>query len=499
MRFRTRVLCMVVGLAVASNAVLMGLMFAHASTQLRQQIESQVLSIAAVGALRVDGDRLATLKAPADQDSDTYRDLERALREVRDSNRRPDVHVKFVYTLHRDPLQPAVIRFGVDAEEPGEDKSNLGDIYETPPGFVFNSDAPFVFPEYETDAWGTWVTAQAPIRDRGGRVVGLLGVDVAAHDVIAAEERLLWSGGLSTLVALLLAMVGSAFLATRVSRPLRKLRRALLEIGRGRLDTEVEVESRDEFGEVASAINEMTVGLMQRENLKGALVRYVSAEVTQTVLDEGAIRLEGQRRNVTILFADLRGFTKLSDKARPEDVVAMLNDFYAGMIDAVMANHGFLNKFLGDGLMAMFGAPRADDQAEQHAVRAAFAMQRAIVRLREHWRSSPGWLAGVELHMGIGIHSGEAVVGNVGSSERMEYTAIGDTVNLASRLESATKELPGVELLVSEAVFCKVRDQFPFESKGSIVVRGKSDPVAVYSAAPEGSPSLELAQHFTES
>lgn len=482
MKFRTRVLWMLVGLALLTNAVLVAVLFAQASRQLRRQIESQVLSIAAEGALQVDADLLAALRDPTDQDSEAYRTIERQLRAIRNANRRSDVFVKFVYTLHRNPQRPALIRFGVDAEEPGDDKSNLGDVYETSPGFVFNADSPYVFPEYSQDAWGTWVTAQAPIRDGNGRVVGLLGVDVAAQDVMAAEQRLLVSGALATLVAMLLAVLGSGWLATRVARPLRVVRNALRDIGAGKLDTEVAVESRDEFGEVAMAINDMTVGLLQRESLKGALVRYVSAEVTQTVLDQGEIRLEGQRRHVTVLFADLRGFTKLSERARPEEVVAMLNEFYAGMIDAVMTNQGFLNKFLGDGLMAMFGAPREDAEPELHAVRAAFAMQRAIVKLREQWHSSSGWLASAELHMGIGIHCGDAVVGNVGSVERMEYTAIGDTVNLACRLEAATKEMPGVEVLVSEPVWRAVAGRFPFESKGSIDVRGKSEPVAVYAA-----------------
>lgn len=481
MKYRTKVLACFVGLAVTTNAVLLTVEYAQTSRQLRHQIESQVLSIASTAALLLDGDRLASLASPEDQQSETYRDLELHLRRMRDANRRPDVFVKYLYTLHRDRTHPGIIRFGVDAEEVGEDKSNLGDVYETPANFRFNQEGAIVFPEFSTDAWGTWVTAQAPIHDRAGNLVGLLGADVAATEVLRAQRRLLVSGLVSILAALVLAVIVASFLARRVSRPLAAVRDAVRAIAEGRLDTTVDLRATDEFGEVADAINDMAVGLLQRENLKGALARYVSAEVTQAVLEGGGVRLDGERRRVTVLFADLRGFTSMAEKAPPEEVVAMLNDFYAGMIEAVMAQHGLINKFLGDGLMAMFGAPRADEKQEEHAVAAAFAMQRAMAVLRERWRSSPGSHLGSEMEMGIGIHAGEAVVGNVGSDERTEYTAIGDTVNLASRLEAATKEMPDVEVLVSATVWRVVRYRFQFRPMGRVAIRGKDEPVEVYS------------------
>ncbi|MFG0317355.1 MAG: adenylate/guanylate cyclase domain-containing protein [Planctomycetota bacterium JB042] len=480
MRYRTKVLASFVGLALVSNALLLVVDYALSSRQLRHRIESQVLSIAAAGAVAVDGDLLATLGSAADQESETYRELERHLRAVRDANRRPDVHVKYVYTLHRDAADPTVVRFGVDAEEPGPDKSNLGDVYETPEAFVFNEDAPLVFPEFSTDKWGTWVTAQAPIRDREGRFVALLGVDVAATDVIAAERRLLISGLLSVLAALALAFLVASLLSRRVARPLAALRDAVHAIGEGRFDTTVETRGKDEFAEVGRAVNRMAVGLLQRENLKGALARYVSKDVTRDVLSGVEVRLKGERRRVTILFADLRGFTSLAEKAPPEDVVTMLNDFYARMIESVMAQQGLINKFLGDGLMAMFGAPRRDLRQETHAIRAAFSMQRAMADLRARWGEGGGGERAASMHMGIGIDAGEAVVGNVGSDERIEYTAIGDTVNTASRLEQETKHLDGVEVIVSRTVRDAAADRFRFRAVGSLAIRGKEESVEAF-------------------
>lgn len=484
MKFRTRVLCLFVGMALLTNSVLFAISYWQSSRSIKQQIESAVLSIASTGALGIDGERLLELVQGGEQDSDAYRDLEAELRHLRNTNRRSDLQVRFVYTLHRDPSRPDRTIFGVDAEEPGPDKSDLRSVYQSDYKFVFNGDAPYVFPDFVTDEWGTWITAQAPIRTSGGEVAGLLGVDVDARDVVAASRRFLVTGLLAILTALLLAMLLSGFLSTRISLPLAKIHDAVRQIGKGRFETEVRIDSRDEFGEVADAVNDMALGLMQRENLKGALASYVSRDVTQAVLDEGtAPQIAGERRRITVLFADLRGFTRVSDRAPPERVVAMLNQFYERMIEAVLNGHGFLNKFLGDGLMAVFGAPRSDDRQELHAVEAAFRMLKAQDALRERWVREGVRFSQEELRIGIGIYTGDAIVGNVGSDERMEYTAIGDTVNVASRLESMTKEI-GAPMLIGTATYTAVKDVIPFYRVGPVSIRGKELPVEVF--APVG-------------
>lgn len=481
MTFRTRLLCMFVGLALLTNSLLLAVSYWQAARVVKRQVESAVLSIAASGALTLDGDLLGELVRDGEQDSPTYRQFETELRRLRDANRRHDLQVRFVYTLHRDPTNPARTLFGIDAEEAGADKSDLRSAYEPDDSFIYNSDAPYVFPDFVTDQWGTWISAQAPIRTRSGVCAGLLGIDVDARDVVAAGRRFLVTGALAILSALLLAVLLAGFLASHVSRPLARMRDAVRRIGRGRLDTRLEVGASDEFGEVACAINEMTEGLLQRDNLKGALVRYVSRDVTQAVLEEGeAPQIEGERRRITVLFADLRGFTSISDRARPERVVAMLNQFYAGMIEATFAHHGFLNKFLGDGLMAVFGAPREDPRQERNAVAAGIAMVEAQRALRSSWIDQGMRIPDDELGMGIGIQTGDAIVGNVGSDERMEYTAIGDTVNLAARLESKTKEL-GVEMLIGAATREAIGTLFPFYSVGALEIRGKEAPVEAYS------------------
>ena len=193
--------------------------------------------------------------------------------------------------------------------------------------------------------------------------------------------------------------------------------------------------------------------------------------------------LKGERRKITVLFADVRGFTKLSENLPPEDVFAMLNDYFDKMIDEISKNHGLLNKFMGDGLMAVFGALEEDPYQEENAIKAALGMRRMLEGMRERFKIERQ----IDLKIGIGINTGIALVGNIGSNQRMEFTAIGDTVNLGSRLESASKEL-NTDIIVSEYTYVAARTGFRFRSLGQISIRGRENPVGAYAVEDPGEP-----------
>jgi adenylate cyclase len=220
--------------------------------------------------------------------------------------------------------------------------------------------------------------------------------------------------------------------------------------------------------------------LGERDRIKGAFARYVSHQVMENVLKSGkAVQLSGDRRKISVLFCDIRGFSTISERLPPEKVVELLNQYFDLMVEVVFRNHGTLDKFIGDGMMVIFGAPEDDPYQEEHALRTAIEMQRELATLAAKWE-----LEGVQLRVGVGINSGPAIVGNIGSSRRMDYTAIGDTVNLASRLESATKEL-GANILISEYTYIALRGAFKFRSMGSVHVKGRVEPVLTYAVEDE--------------
>lgn len=200
------------------------------------------------------------------------------------------------------------------------------------------------------------------------------------------------------------------------------------------------------------------------------LGRQVSDAVAEEILSGRAA--VGQKKVVTVLFSDIRSFTSFSETRDPAEVVEFLNAYFAAMVAVVHAHGGLVNKFLGDGLMALFGAPSPDPKHAEHAVLAALEMQRVAHAARSHW--------GVpDLEIGIGVHTGEAVVGVLGSRARSEYTAIGDTVNLAARIEALTKPL-GTRVLISAETRAALGDAFPVRALGESQVKGREKPVAIY-------------------
>jgi len=203
------------------------------------------------------------------------------------------------------------------------------------------------------------------------------------------------------------------------------------------------------------------------------LGRYFSPQVA--ALLEGGELVAAESRTVTILFSDLRNFTALAETLRSEEVVAILNDYHARMVETVFSHGGTLDKYLGDGLMAYFGAPVAQPDHAARAVRCALAMQDALTRLNTE-RAARGQLP---LRMGIGIHTGSVVVGDIGAPRRREYTAIGDAVNVAARLQELTK-LDGVPVLVSEETRRSVGDAIRFSAATAAPLRGRAQPVETF-------------------
>jgi adenylate cyclase len=218
----------------------------------------------------------------------------------------------------------------------------------------------------------------------------------------------------------------------------------------------------------------------EKRQVKKLFSRYVPKDVyNQLMSDPTRAALGGKRRVMTVLFSDVRGFTAMSEKSTPEEVVGQLNEYFSRMVDVLFQHHGTLDKFVGDMVMGLFGAPLDDPDHADHAVQAAIAMSHALNELNQQWAT----LGKPQLDIGVGISTGEMVAGNIGSSAIMSYTVIGDTVNLGARLESLNKEY-GTRIIISEVTRNALKGRYDIYPLGDVTVKGKSKPVEIFEVKP---------------
>jgi adenylate cyclase len=274
-------------------------------------------------------------------------------------------------------------------------------------------------------------------------------------------------------VALGGALLIGVLLSGSITGPVRTLVAAMREVLRGNLRHRARIDRQDELGFLARSFNEMVAGLEDREQIKDTFGRFVSRDVAAAVLG-GRVPLDGELREVTILFQDIRGFTGLSEKLAPAALLRVLNRFFTEVVAAVEAEGGVVKQFTGDGVMALFGVPQTRADHTQRAVRAALGIVDRLASLNAALQAD-----GIAtLQIGVGIHVGEVVAGLIGPDARVEYGVVGEPVNLACRIEALTKEL-GATILVSREVAVQLGAQFVLGRTAQLPVKGKSLPVEV--------------------
>ena len=274
------------------------------------------------------------------------------------------------------------------------------------------------------------------------------------------------------------------FISRSLLRPLRTLSNAMTKVAGGDLSLRMPVTSNDEVGELTGQFNNMVEGLRERERIRETFGRYVDESVASTILHrEGQGVLAGETREATILFTDIAGFTTIAEYLAPDRLVTALNEYLETVLGPIRAHGGVVNTFIGDGLFASFNMPLICENHGAAAVRAAIDIQRAV-------GNRTFGNEGVAFATRIGISTGNVIGGSVGAGQRMSFTLLGDTVNLASRLEELNKQ-HGTRILVSESTRTACNGEFKFYALGTVAVRGRSDTVAIFSIDPnsQGKPS----------
>jgi class 3 adenylate cyclase len=317
----------------------------------------------------------------------------------------------------------------------------------------------------------------------------------AAHETERRERRVLWLTIAATVSTVLLGLTVAALITDRLTRPVRSLASAMRDVQQGNLNIQLPVSSADEVGRLTDSFNFFVEQLRSKEQMKQTFGKYIDPRVLEQVLAQpGAETMAGGRREMTVLFADLVGFTSLSERLTPSLMVTLLNRHFGLQAIAVQEHHGVVDKFVGDSIMAFWGAPFV--KPEEHPVlacRAAQAQVAALDTLRRELPEITGLRRDIPtVDLRIGICTGEVVVGNIGSENTRSYTVIGDTVNLTARLERANR-VYGTQILLGETTAQAIGQEFETREIDTISVKGKTETTRIFELlAPKGELSGEL-------
>jgi class 3 adenylate cyclase len=281
-------------------------------------------------------------------------------------------------------------------------------------------------------------------------------------------------------VAFTISFELSVMLTRSIIRPIDDLEEGMKAVRAGRFDHQIPVTTADELGEVTAAFNQMVDGLAERERMREAFGTYLDKQVAEYILSDG-YEPEGFEVEVSILFCDVINFTGFASEAEPPEVVTRLNELFETVVPIVARHGGHVDKFIGDGLLAVFGAPERQPDHAGRAVRAAIEMAQTV----NHDRPGP-------LEIGVGVNSGAVVAGSIGGAGRLNFSVIGDAVNVAARVEAATRLL-GDEVLITDATRRLLSEEVAVEPRGPVELRGKSEPLELWA------PVIETTEHAVPS
>ena len=307
-------------------------------------------------------------------------------------------------------------------------------------------------------------------------------VHASARTVMQQQQQAILISGIVTMIAAVLGFVFAMMVGSGITKPVLQLLQGTREVEAGRLDQSITVTTRDEIGELSAAFNRMIERLRQNQQVRETFGRYVDPRVADGLLDQSAlVATEGQRRVMTVLFCDMKGFTALSEGVTPQGLVKIMNLYLSTMSEPIHTHRGVIDKYIGDAIMAYWGPPFIEEVEQAHfACLAAIDMLGSVERLRRELPEQLGVRSiSAECDIRIGIATGEALVGSIGSDHMMSFTVMGDTVNLASRLEGANKAY-GSRCLISEATQKIGGADIETREIDRLVVVGQTQPQTVF-------------------
>jgi len=381
--------------------------------------------------------------------------------------------IKFVYVVRQTGTN---ITYVIDCGDDASEQAKLGEIYDDAgDGLKELFDNPIegiTFErEYYTDKWGTFLSAYKPIF-KDGKIIYVVCSDIKSVDVEKYISNYKKKFTLAFLVLLIIIFPIICWITNLIRRPLNKLRDEILKL------KDLDVDEHIDFKSSISEVNDMIDATDKVKTGLRSFSKYVPDKVVKQLISQGKdAKIGGEKEYVTILFSDIEGFTNISESNDTHEVVASLNEYFDIYVNCLEDSGATVDKFIGDAVMAFWNAPSKVENHECVAVKTALKISAEIDKLNKRWE-----LQGKKFifKTRIGINCGEVIVGNIGSSNRINYTITGDAVNLASRLEAQNK-IYKTKILVSEDIYNKSKDEIVYNYIAEVKVKGKDISVKIYS------------------
>jgi len=480
MKFRYKIFLGILLVSFFISGATGSLFYFLAKKALYDAIKKELLAAAKIGSQIIPGDLLEKLTEPSQMNSTEYKTIQKLIEKIENSND----EFLYVYTMR---LKGKKVSFIVDSP-PSDDNNDgkitedempysIGDVYENPPKSMLLG---FVTPSTDEkpikDEMGWTMSGYSPIYDSKNNSVGLIGVDMSVKKIQEKISLIKKAGLLSLFISISLSIILSFYFSKKFIQPLNLLKQQFDKFSKGEIYKPIEINRTDEIGELFKHFNKMISELREKELLKSFLGKVMDTKVLNNIINDD-IKLGGEVVNAVILFCDIKNFSLLCSKLPPSFIVSLLNEYFRTMVEIVQKWGGYVDKFIGDGLLVVFGHPL--NEKENPYKSAIFAAKEMIMQCDQI--NNKLVLKEYSIQNNVGIHTGPVVVGLIGSTERLEYTVIGETVNIAERLEKLNRTLH-TRISISKQLYeliGSLKKDFVYKDKHYI--KGKEQPIEVYS------------------
>ena len=483
MNFRTKLTSVLILLALISSSLALICEYRNIESSVKDSFISRTKNVALAISLLVDPSLMEAFYRSPQKNSKEYLALEKQFRNVLRATSASEILVESIYTLTPKQDDPNHFTVGVDVHSDLKISSQVGMPWALVKNFHLgeNLNHPYSPHSFITNQKGIWLNGFAPIKDSSGKYIATVGVSIISSHLLTLLHRVIEYQIIGMLLSLIVAALAAYFLMRHIIIPLKSLSAGVSEVNKGNFAYRIQLKTHDEFYILASSINKMSKALSEKKRLKKGFSHYLTHAVLSNVLTQHVpMKMKGEKKKVTLLFIRFKDFPQKIELFEPEQFFELFNETHLKFLSIVFRNRGTLEKFFSDEILVEFGIPLDDPDQEENALKTAIEITEQTRLINQLFQLKETQ----QLHVHIGIHTGEAVIGTIGSTYRKEFTVIGESINTVTHI---TKQ--GLEgdytILMSEQVATALKEKYPIKEIGKLTSKESQEAISLYTLKDE--------------